>query len=139
MINIPQSFMNVPYDGKRYPGASDTGSIAEGANCQIFAYSILRYFGAQIPDFRSSDLWEDEEYTSTVESYEPLDLALFNKTKEAWGAHVALFLSKEELIHLSEKQKYPAIWKLSDFLKLEEYRCLVGVKRLKGEYISNVE
>ena len=58
MIEVPQKFLSVRYDGSRRPGSFDTAGIEEGANCQRFAYELVHYFGRSIPDFRSSDHWK---------------------------------------------------------------------------------
>lgn len=49
-------------------------SFTQGANCQLFAYEFLRYHGLEIPDFRSSELWGDQEYTCITVTLKPLDL-----------------------------------------------------------------
>ena len=69
MIEIPKKFMEVRYAGERYPGAIGVAGVEEGANCQQFAYELVRYFGIQVPDLRSSDLWADEVYTEKVSEY----------------------------------------------------------------------
>jgi len=56
----------------------------------------------------------------------PLDLLLFNRTKNPWGAHVALYLGEDHAIHLSKKQSEPVIWPLAQFLQLAEYRNFIG-------------
>jgi murein DD-endopeptidase / murein LD-carboxypeptidase len=58
-LKIPDQFLGVKYNSAHYPGAPGVNGVVGGANCQQYAYAILRYFGRQIPDFRSSDLWED--------------------------------------------------------------------------------
>ena len=78
---------------------------------------------------RSSDLWEDETYTQTATDPEPLDLVLFNQTKDAYGAHVGIYLDSRKILHLCRKIGTPLIWEMEDFLKLEEYRVLIGFKR----------
>ncbi len=50
MIKIPREFMSVRYVGKCYPGATGVVGIKDGANCQQFAYELLRHFGRRVPD-----------------------------------------------------------------------------------------
>jgi len=65
-LSIPISFFDTYYDGSKYPGNPKCKGIKNGANCQYFAYELLRHFGFTIPDFRSSNLWEDKIYTKKV-------------------------------------------------------------------------
>ena len=90
----------VPYRGECHPGARGSLSVARGANCQRFVYAVLGLFGRSVPSLRSSDLWEDETATRQVggdDPLEPLDLVLFNATRTAWGAHIAVFMSSDQL------------------------------------------
>jgi hypothetical protein len=119
----------VPYVGARYPGAPDDGGIEAGANCQRFAYALLRHNGRTIGDFRSSDLWLDTTDTYVAVEPAPLDLLLFNRTEDAWGAHVAVFLGDNRAIHLAKHVGRPAIWPFEEFANEPRYRCLIGAKR----------
>ena len=121
----------MPYVGARYPGAPDDGGVEAGANCQRFAYALLRHNGRTIGDFRSSDLWSDTTDTYVVEEPVPLDLLLFNRTDEPWGAHVAVYLGDDLAIHLAKHVGRPAIWPLAEFASAPRYRCLVGIKRTR--------
>ncbi len=42
--------------------------------------------------FRSDDLWNDQEHTTVVCQYEPLDLILVDRRPEAFAAHVAVYI-----------------------------------------------
>lgn len=132
MIAIPDEFWTVRYDGTRYPGASE--GVWEGANCQVFAYALLRHFGLEPPPFRSSELWNDALYTTriaaTVKALEPLDLLLFNKTDDAYGAHMGVYVGDGSAVHLSRRVGVPAVWKLAKFAGHPEYRCWLGAKRV---------
>jgi hypothetical protein len=96
------------------------------AKCQL-----LRYFGKRIPDFRSSDLWEDVDFTLEVSSFERLDLLLYNSTPRSWGAHVAVFLGEHRIIHLSRELVRPVIWTHEQFLGTSKYRYFIGAKRIR--------
>jgi hypothetical protein len=108
------------------------GTLEDGANCQRFAYELLRANGRVISDFRSSDLWDDARDTMRVTALEPLDLMLFNRTPDAWGAHVAVYLGDERAIHLSKQIGVPAIWTLPQFAATRLYRCFIGAKRVRA-------
>jgi murein DD-endopeptidase / murein LD-carboxypeptidase len=105
------------------------GALEDGANCQRFAYELLRANGRAIGDLRSSDLWADTRDTMCVTDLEPLDLLLFNRTPDAWGAHVALYLGDERAVHLSKQVGRPVIWTLEQFTAEPRYRCFIGAKR----------
>jgi hypothetical protein len=95
----------------------------------VCGYEILQQFGFAIPPLRSSELWADTKYTRVVGEYEPLDLLLFNRTGEAWGAHVALVVGDNQAIHLCASEGRPVIWSLAEFALRPEYACLLGGKR----------
>ena len=130
-ISIPLFFFNSYYDGSKYPGSLKCKGISKGANCQYFAYELLRYFGLEIPDFRSSNLWEDTITTKKVKRLLPLDIVLFNKDTESYGAHVGVYLGNDKIIHLSKEVGYPTIWDVKDFKKREKYKVFIGAKRIK--------
>jgi cell wall-associated NlpC family hydrolase len=136
MVRIPQQFMNVRYDGARFPGAPGVSGVAEGANCQQFAYELLRYFGYSVPDLRSSELWEDTEHTYRAESLEPFDLLLFSADGKAYGAHVGVYLGDEKVIHLSKEAGFPEIRELAWFQNTPRYCTLLGVKRLRAKHVT---
>jgi cell wall-associated NlpC family hydrolase len=107
------------------------GTVSVGANCQSFAYAVLRYFGRIIPEFRSRELWEDEVHTFEVATWKQLDLVLFNRTHDAFGAHVGVYTGEDHVLHLCRSVGRPALWKLHEFAALPEYRILLGAKRVR--------
>lgn len=127
--DIPAHFLTVRYDGARYPGAVGTVGVADGANCQQFAYELLRHFGFVVPDLRSSELWADTEHTVRVESLAPFDLLLFSPAGSAWGAHVGVYLGDEQVIHLAKEAGLPEVRPLAWFCEVPRYRVLLGGKR----------
>ena len=125
--------MEVRYARERYPGVAGVVGIDEGANCQQFAYELLRHFGKQIPDFRSSELWADEIHTEKVSEYEALDLLFFTTEGESCGAHIGVYLGENEVIHLSKDIGRPQIMGLDEFPKIDRYKILLGAKRARYE------
>jgi len=130
-VTVPFRFFRVRYDGRRYPGSADLRGLEEGANCQQFAYELVRCFGRTIPDFRSSDLWRDTRFTSRVEKLRPLDLMLFNRSRRTWGAHVAVYLGRGRAIHLCKQIGHPVIWTRAEIASHERYRVYLGAKRAR--------
>lgn len=131
---LPEAFWNVPYVGARYPGSAavaERPGLADGANCQLFAYEVLGLFGFEVPPLRSSELWEDRHATVRVRTPRPLDLILFNRTNDPWGAHVGVHTGDDLVLHLSAEAGYPKVWPMAEFAKRERYRTVVGIKRVR--------
>ena len=137
-IKIPERFQRVLYNPDRYPGAPGVRGLVGDANCQRYAYEFLREFGYTIPDFRSSDLWEDTVYTSVTDLPEPFDLILVHDKPDPWGAHVGVCLGDGAVLHLSEKIGIPAIERIESLLERSQYRCLIGFKMVLLKSTSRV-
>ncbi|MER5182298.1 hydrolase [Streptomyces sp. NPDC002896] len=130
---LPASLWSVPYVGHRFPGSSAVArrpDLAAGANCQLFAYEVLRHFGLAPPDLRSSDLWSDTQATIRVSEAQPLDLLLFNATDNAYGAHVGVWAGEGQVLHLCAEVGRPSVWETPEFAARERYQVLIGVKRV---------
>ena len=97
---IPAGFWQMHYDTTHDPNSPTLQGIESGANCQNFAYELLRHLGRHVPSLRSSNLWEDTLDTVPVDDYQPLDL-IFNRTSVAWGAHIGVYVGNDRAIHLS--------------------------------------
>ena len=80
---LPPRFYAVRYVGKKYPG--NAAGLKDGANCQHFAYELMRHFGYKVPHFRSSDLWEDRRRSKRVVDMRRFDLLLFSPTRRVGG------------------------------------------------------
>ncbi|MFD9129063.1 hydrolase [Kitasatospora sp. NPDC059571] len=133
LTDLPAAFWAVPYAAARYPGSqavAELPGLAPGANCQLFAYAVLAHYGLHVPEFRSSELWEDTAATVRVTAPRPLDLLLFNGTDDAYGAHVGICAGEDRVLHLCAEAGRPAVWSGADFAARERYRVLVGVKRV---------
>lgn len=125
--------MRVTYNATHYPGAVNTNGLEGGANCQQFAYELLRQHGLAIPDFRSRELWQDEYFTTVVQSLQPLDLLLWNKHEDAYGAHVGVYVGDGMAVHLSKEIGYPVLAHLDTFPNNSLYRVFIGAKRVKQQ------
>ncbi len=130
---LPAALWTVPYAGSRFPGSPAVAARpdpAAGANCQLYAYAVLRHFGLAAPPLRSSELWADTRDTVCVPRPRPLDLLLFNAVDDAYGAHVGVWADEDRVLHLCAEAGRPAVWTPADFAARERYRVLVGVKRV---------
>jgi len=130
---LPPSFFDVTYEGSMIPGRQPQLGLTGGANCQRFAYEVLRHFGRRVPDLRSSDLWADVDATVIPDEPGPLDLVLFGVGDDAWGAHVGVYLGGEEVLHLCKEVGVPAVWDFAQFARQDRYRPRVGFKRVRPE------
>ena len=131
---LPACAWEVPYVGARVPGPPGEDGIKDGANCQRYAYWLLRLFGHNMPPLRSSQLWEDEQATVRVATYEPLDLLLFSADGRAYGAHVGVYLGGGRVLHLCREVGRPAVWTLADFAARPRSAVIVGAKRCAPEH-----
>lgn len=129
---LPPAFRETAYVGERHPGAPGVDGVVGGANCQQYAYEVLRLFGYDMPPLLSSDLWDDDTTTAVVPAggaAQRFDLILFGETREAHGAHVGLYLGDAQVLHLSYYVGRPAIWSLRQFAEHPKYQHLIGIKR----------
>lgn len=125
---LPLHFFEVPYVAAQIPAGDN--SVGRGANCQRYAYAVLRHCGLVLPPFRSSELWSDTDYTDVVTGdLAPLDMVLFAADSHPHGAHVGLWTGADGVLHLAKSVGLPAIWSLEQFAERTEYRVLIGAKR----------
>lgn len=124
---IPGWYWEIPYVGTRVPGDT-TGPVSEGANCQVWAYEVLRHFGYHLPDLRSDELWHDTTATRRVEFPQPLDLLLYNRSSDPFGAHVGLWTG-DGVAHLCAEVGYPTVWPQAQFDARPRYAVRIGFKR----------
>lgn len=153
--SMPAALRNVTYSGARHPGAATpecpsyrpdgtadaTGpsvdafaDLARGANCQRYAYAVLRHFGLLVPPLRSAELWADEQATRRVGRPQPLDLVLFDGgpvegRPAGYGAHVGVHLGPDQVLHLCREVGRPVVWRYADFAARARYARLLGAKR----------
>lgn len=126
----PSRLFEVPYIASAGPDSTQPPSWLSGSNCQRFAYGLLALFGRPCPPLRSSELWEDRDSTFIVEQPEPLDLVLFNASKDPYGAHVGVWMAVDEVLHLSKEVGAPAVWSIEQFASRPRYATIVGLKRV---------
>lgn len=156
---LPEALRKVTYSGARHPGAptpecpsrtsdgaDDAGGgsapdafadLARGANCQRYAYAVLRHFGLPIPPLRSAELWADDRATRRADPPQPLDLVLFDSgpaegRPPGYGAHVGVHLGPDQVLHLCREAGLPAVWRYADFAARPRYRRFLGAKRAVG-------
>lgn len=127
---LPHWIWDVPYVGTAYPGAVPRASMREGANCQLFAYEVLALHDRHVPDWWSSELWEDEQRTTRVTEAAPLDLVLFNATQDSHSAHVGVVVDGDQVLHLCAEVGHPAVWRKAEFAVRLRYATVVGYKRV---------
>jgi hypothetical protein len=104
-------------------------SIEGGANCQLYAYAVLAHFEVHVPPLRSSALWSDPRLVMSGDHEQPLDLVFYNATWDSYGAHIAVLVGKDALLHLCEEIGHPAVWTEADFAARDRYRVRLGARR----------
>lgn len=92
---------------------------------------MLAHFGRRVPPLRSSELWVDTAVTERVLRPEPLDLLLFNRSVDPYGAHVGVCAGDDLVLHLCREVGRPAIWPLAAFAARPRYAVLIGAKRCR--------
>ncbi|OKH99386.1 cell wall hydrolase [Streptomyces sp. CB02923] len=151
LSRLPAALRDVPYAGARHPGAAALpGSppydvppydVSAGANCQLYAYAVLRHFGREVPPLRSAELWADTAATARAEPPGPLDLVLFDAGEvpgrpAGYGAHVGVYLGPGQVLHLCKEAGRPAVWSYADFAERPRYARFLGAKRVRGAGVS---
>jgi cell wall-associated NlpC family hydrolase len=129
---LPSYFWSTFYNAKHHPQAVGVKGLEGGANCQQFAYEVLRFYGLNPPNLRSSELWEQIPLKTITQlsDLQFLDLLLWNDTLEAYGAHVGVYVGEGQALHLSKNNQYPKIETLSYLNTLPEYKVWIGGKRI---------
>jgi hypothetical protein len=127
----PAGVWRVPYVYSASPDGDDPPSWLDGSNCQRYAYGVLSLFGLRCAPLRSSDLWDDQDGSVVVTDPRPLDLVLFNGSRDPYGAHVGLLMAPDEILHLSAEVGVPAVWPRAEFTRRPRYATTVGFKRVR--------
>jgi len=73
-----------------------------------------------------------QDHTTMVTNLEPLDLVLLNDNTNAWGAHVGVYIGKNQILHLSKANGLPAIKELQYLLQNPKYNYFIGAKRCRS-------
>jgi hypothetical protein len=128
LAELPDWYWDVPYDGSCAPGVTDLADLRHGANCQVWAYGVLAWFGLEVPMLRSDELWNDVSATRRVDIPEPLDLVLYNHVDDPFGAHVGLWTGAG-VAHLCREVGRPVVWSESEIMSRPRYATRIGIKR----------
>ena len=130
-MDIPDRFKNVRYVSSRIPGCKDDSDLTLGANCQVFAYNLLKDFGLNPPNYRSSELWGDSEFSEVVTEFKPLDIMMYNDSTGSYGAQVGVYVGNGLVYHLSLSNGVPMFERHLDLLQQSRYQFFIGAKRIK--------
>lgn len=128
-IKLPDWFMDIIYNPKIFPNWELHDCKKNGANCQVYAYEILRLNWKNVPDLRSSEMWVDNKFSFEVHNYEELDLIFFNNSSESYWAHVWLYIWDNKVLHNTNKTGWVEIWNLEQFKNYEDYQFILWWKR----------
>ena len=130
-LYIPKHFYQVKYVGARIPGVKNQSDLSLGANCQVFAYELLKANHLIPENLRSSELWRDIRYSRRVQQFKALDLMLYNNKASAFGAHMGVYLGEGRVFHLSQDIGYPEIALHSHLQQRPKYTIYIGAKRIQ--------
>lgn len=137
-ISIPSWLMDISYNGRIIPNGTTHNMAKTGANCQVFAFYLLRSHDLIVPEYRSSELWADTEFSTLIsDNFQPLDMLFFHKTPNSYGAHVAVYIGNNQAIHLSKQEGKPVIWEMDVFFQCPKYQFLLGGKRFFNKKLSD--
>jgi hypothetical protein len=127
--HLPAEFLTVPYRSERFPGAPGVTGVADGANCQLYAYAVLAHFGRYVPPLRSSELWTDERLQTVAGDARELDLILYSERPDPYGAHVGVIVGDDAVLHLCAEIGRPVVWTERQFAERDRYRVRIGIRR----------
>jgi hypothetical protein len=128
-IKIPKYIMEIKYNFKIIPNWWKYNILKTGSNCQVFSFELLRFNNKYVPDFRSSELWVDKEYSKIVKQYKPLDILFFNKDNNPYWAHLWVYIWWNKIVHNSKDIWKPIIWDIEEFKKYKNYNTIIWAKR----------
>lgn len=131
-IKFPERYMDIVYNPSIVPDKKEKNIINTGANCQVYAYELLRFNNKNIPDYRSRELWEDTIYSNIVSwEYQPLDILFFNKELNPYGAHLGIYIWDNKVLHNSKDIWKSSIFELNNFKEIGKYKICIWAKRFK--------
>lgn len=131
----PGWLWTVRYDSARHPGTADVATVAEGANCQLYTYALLNLYGLSPRPHRSSELGRQVVLTPRGRRFRAPGRRLVHDREATWGAHVALRMGPNELLHLSASEGVPTVWSLERFAAERRYRHLIGMVRISAAVV----
>jgi hypothetical protein len=127
---LPAEFAQVAYVYERCPGAPGIAGIREGANCQLYAYAVLAHFGLHVAPLRSSDLWDDARLHTVADGERPLDIVFYNRSRDAFGAHIGVVVGADAVLHLCAEIGHPVVWPQQAFAQRPAYAVRLGARRV---------
>ena len=96
------------------PAVRARPGLADGANCQLFAYEVLRHFGLDAAGAAVERAVGGHGVDhQRVAVPRPLDLVLVNSSRDPWGAHVGVWAGDDKVLHLCAEVGRPALWDLT--------------------------
>lgn len=131
----------IPYRSNRNP---DTTLVEEvftnpeaGTNCELLVHAIISARGFELPQLRSSDIYEDTEYTSTVEDISQAEtgdiIGLCPVDKKGFkGIHVAMVWidgKNINVVHNARHEGFVKIQPIEETMQHPEHAKIAWIKR----------
>ena len=113
MATLRETF--IPYRFKRNPQTTPVEEVfanpEEGTNCELLVHAIVFARGFELPRLRSSDIYEDTEYTSPIEDISQAEtgdmIGLCPEDKKDFrGIHIAMVWIHEENINVVHNARH---------------------------------
>ncbi|OGH37737.1 MAG: hypothetical protein A3B44_00520 [Candidatus Levybacteria bacterium RIFCSPLOWO2_01_FULL_38_21] len=139
---INKTEISIPYRIDRNPDTTDVERVfinpEAGTNCELLVHSIVSARGFELPRLRSSDLYEDTNYTSLVEDISQaqtgdiIGLSPINKNGFR-GIHVAMiWIDDSKKIHIVHNARHTGgvrLQTLEDAMQHPEHARIAWIKR----------
>jgi len=131
----------IPYKPNRNP---DTIPVEEvfanpeaGTNCELLVHAIVSARGFELPRFRSSDLYEDTNYTNPVEGISQVQtgdiIGLCSSDKKGFrGIHVAMVWidgKNINVVHNARHEGFVKIQPIEEAMQYPEHARIAWIKR----------
>lgn len=132
----------IPYEGARNPDTIDPKEFLDepkkGGNCEVLVHAIVAARGYELPRLRSSDIFEDTEFTEHIrdifeaQTGDIIGLRAVGK-KDFRGVHVGIiWIDDDSEIHVIHNAKHignTRLESLSEAMKHPDHANIAWVKR----------
>lgn len=131
----------IPYRPDRNPDTTPIGDVftkpEAGTNCELLVHAIVSARGFELPQLRSSDLYEDTNYTNPVEDVSQAEtgdiIGLCSSDKKGFrGIHVAMVWidgKNINVVHNARHEGFARIQPIEEAMQHPEHARIAWIKR----------
>ena len=139
MATLRETF--IPYRSKRNPQTTPVEEVfanpEEGTNCELLVHAIVFARGFELPQLRSSDIYEDTAYTNLVEDISQAKtgdiIGLCSLDKKGFrGIHVAMVWIDGKNINVAHNARHEGFVKIQpieEAMQHPEHARIAWIKR----------